>query len=443
METFVGCVYADQPNDPVYRLSEEDLQKMTPELVGLPLRVEHGTRNAGRVVEAWRDGGRVLVRAQLNDDASGWGLNKLIRTGDVAELSLKHLEYPQKGAPPKKVPIEVSVVEAGARPNTRIEAPAAAHYITASAASRAAVMADAQASVPVPAAAAPSPVPAAPVVEISLPVDAAAAAPQPTVAAAAAAVAGEKRARDEQGRFLPDEERRQKLRSDAEKMMAVAEAVLPHVRDPMLSQQFVASITDMLQNSVASESVLAKKQSEMADLIAAAGSTKSTQKQMAKEIVEGIVTLWRELTPGKKIEESDMQHMMEVYESNPRFAYLSQPMVVAASAVATMNARKDQERLAAQLEAAKAAMAQMTSQLGAYGGVSEAPPVPQWSAPAPPQPPIAAAQVVAVAASAREEAVPQQQQSAHFALPPFLASLKPYDGMPGRVFASDIHAPKI
>ena len=103
-------------------------------------------------------------------------------------------------------------------------------------------------------------------------------------------------------------------------MMSIAESVLPYVKDANLSQQFVSSVTDMLQNSVASETVLAKKQAALQELMTQAGSTKDTQKMMAKEIVEGIVTLWKELTPGKTVSDEDLDHMRQVGERRSPWA---------------------------------------------------------------------------------------------------------------------------
>ena len=88
--------------------------------------MEHNDLNVGVVTESWIEGERVMVRCRLDDTPRGWGLSKLVKIGDVAELSLKHALYSDG----KLVPIEVSVVGKGARPETVI-VPETVEYITA------------------------------------------------------------------------------------------------------------------------------------------------------------------------------------------------------------------------------------------------------------------------------------------------------------------------
>ena len=51
--TFHGCIYSTRPDDPHFQLSDEDLRSLQPQLVGLPVRVEHSTRDVGRITESW------------------------------------------------------------------------------------------------------------------------------------------------------------------------------------------------------------------------------------------------------------------------------------------------------------------------------------------------------------------------------------------------------
>lgn len=45
--SYTGTVYAQTPDDPLYVLSLDELTTMCPQLVGLPVRVEHQVRGAG------------------------------------------------------------------------------------------------------------------------------------------------------------------------------------------------------------------------------------------------------------------------------------------------------------------------------------------------------------------------------------------------------------
>ena len=51
--SFHGCIYASRPDDPHFQLTDEDLRALQPQMVGLPVRVEHSTRDVGRITESW------------------------------------------------------------------------------------------------------------------------------------------------------------------------------------------------------------------------------------------------------------------------------------------------------------------------------------------------------------------------------------------------------
>ena len=369
------------------------------------MRVEHNDRDAGTVTRSWIDDqGRAMVGWRLADEVPGWSLSQLIKKGAVTELSLKHVEFPDGSMQP----VEVSIVLKGARPNCSIVAASARsidhvrqlvrrlkapEYIAASGA------------------------------RVEGGMEAAAAAP-PAPEQAPAAEAHAHVEVDE------DDERRKRMRMSAEAVMKATEAVLPLVQDAAVSHQLVASITEVLQQQLASEEAVGKKNAEMNALKETAGNAKVTQKAMAKEIVDGMSTLLAELFPERKYDEDDKNHMMQVYETNPRFAYLSQPMVVAASAMREKLAKVGADDMATKLGVAQNKMSEMAKQLAAFGSMttvaaSAAPVAPVAAAPVWP-----AAPAVMVAASAREET--------KLSLPAALANMAAYSGKIGTMSRNDL-----
>ena len=68
---FEGCIYGEQPLNPKYRLSAEQLSSL--QLVGLPVCVEHEAEAVGRVINARvTPDGRAYVKWELADHPSGW-----------------------------------------------------------------------------------------------------------------------------------------------------------------------------------------------------------------------------------------------------------------------------------------------------------------------------------------------------------------------------------
>ena len=410
----------------------------------------------------------------MADDVRGWGLAKLIDTGAVSQLSLKHEVYPDG----RKRAIEVSVVETGARPNTDIASRGStrnsgpAQYITAS--SRAgedrpagmdpAQLAEATAYVmsviqqqqqPPAAAKQPEAQAPPPPAQQEAPPQAAAPVPAPAAAPVAAAPAAAeaappaapaqgayslKRPRDTTGRFVMTEEheaRLKKQQTDAARMIKAAEAAAQRM-DPADAQQLIGSITDVLANQMASEKVINITQQDLSDMLAKVNDQQSTHRGLAKEIVEGIVTLWGELTPERTVTASDKAFMQEVYENNPRFALLSQPMVVAASSLGARRAQSKATDLELQLNAARTLVQQMGSQLNAYGnlaggGAVPPAPAPQW-APAPTAVVAASAHAVQHEPAPPAAAPPVQA----FQMPAALAGMSAYNGTIGTMSKADI-----
>ena len=472
--------------------------------VGLPVMIEHSTRPVG-VVRSFSidDAGRAKVSWDLNDSVRGWALSKLIDTGRMSELSLKHEVYEGEGCDRTLRAVEVSVVDRGARPNSIILPNGATEYKCV-AGSKTTMDPPAQqqqyAQPPAPAAPQYAQPPAQQYVQPPVPQYAQPPAPQyaqqtgptqppvqysqPPVPQYAAPVvqqqappvqqqqqqappaqqqqqqpaeqehAGSKRPRDESGRFAPqnDGQRRQKLQTDAESMMKIAEQLLPQIQDQALSTKFAATVADIINNQLEGEGLLATKQQEISDLMATVGDAKTMSRSAAKEIVESLVTLIGELIPGSKqtMSDDDKNFMEDVFTKNPRLTQGLRPITVCASAAQALAARAHEKVAQTALVAARSAMDRMSTQLRAMGDPSYAAPAPApvwqqpqaaaptWQQQAPPQPAAPmwqAPPVQVVAASARDDGPPQQQQ---FVMPPVLAGLAKYDGTPGRVFHGDL-----
>ena len=327
--SFQGCIYADTPKDPHYQLSGAELRALQPHIVGLPVRVEHGAKNIGKVTAAWMDeAGHAHVRWDMEDGVRGWGLSKLIDDGSVTELSLKHAAYPDG----RLRPIEVSVCERGARPGTRIVPRANdggngdAEYITASskeakpalpamdpnqlAAATAYVLsalqtqqttgqAQAAFGAAMQNAGSAPPVAAPPQeqaqqaqqaqqVQQTQQTQQAPQAPQvqqaPPQAQEEHAAVGAKRQRDESGRFSASEEnetRRKKAQSDADRLMKVVESALPNM-DPEQAKQLVATMTEVLSNQVSSDRLISVTQEHLAEALSKVTDQKNTHRDLAK-----------------------------------------------------------------------------------------------------------------------------------------------------------------
>lgn len=119
--TFRGCVYAN-PARTAEEAGPRDLtidEIMNMRLEGLPVRVEHGSRaSVGRVRASAtdRDTGYTTVDLEFDDSVEGHVAAALVEKGSIRELSLCHDVY----ADNSKIPVEVSLVQEGARSNTVI-----------------------------------------------------------------------------------------------------------------------------------------------------------------------------------------------------------------------------------------------------------------------------------------------------------------------------------
>lgn len=114
---YCGIVYGPEPESSFYKLTTDDIEKIRPKLVGIPVRVEHlnntlvGYITKSNVLED----GRLMVSYKLNADAAGYTADQLIADGHMTELSMTHIDDGYQ-----KTPTEVSIVFKGARPDTKI-----------------------------------------------------------------------------------------------------------------------------------------------------------------------------------------------------------------------------------------------------------------------------------------------------------------------------------
>lgn len=125
---FYGCVYANpkaslsecertKHGAPV-DLTRVHLQRIEPLMRGLPVRVEHGQANIGEVVSAQLDeDGAMYVAFRFHNTLGGIAAKEYVLGGATPELSLRHDYYT---ASDEIAPIEVSIVQRGARPDTKI-----------------------------------------------------------------------------------------------------------------------------------------------------------------------------------------------------------------------------------------------------------------------------------------------------------------------------------
>ena len=152
-----------------------------------------------------------------------------------------------------------------------------------------------------------------------------------------------------------------------------------------------------------------------------------------------MVGLWKELTPERTVSASDKAYMVDLYESNPRFAILNQPMIVAASNLARRRVETKATDLELELVKARSLVGLMGSRLDAFSNLSGAPvaqqqimgaPPPRWEHADPAPPP-----AMTVAASAHQT-VPAAAGS--FRMPDILQDISKYNGSVGAMSLQDI-----
>lgn len=112
--------YGDEHYGGVY-LTDADIREITPNMVGVPVKVEHRGLDVGSVVSAWMHEGRMDVLMELDGKHIEGAMGKeFVSRGICPELSLGYNVTMSKSpsgflkATNKKV-IELSIVRQGAR----------------------------------------------------------------------------------------------------------------------------------------------------------------------------------------------------------------------------------------------------------------------------------------------------------------------------------------
>lgn len=130
--SFFGCAYA-HPKEQIHEverldngapwdLTRSQLLGVTRLLRGKPVVVEHHGTVVGYIEDATQDAtdGSMYVKFQLHDDVKGQTARELIACGTARELSLRH-DYIH--AMDAIVPVEISLVQKGAREGTQLLSP--------------------------------------------------------------------------------------------------------------------------------------------------------------------------------------------------------------------------------------------------------------------------------------------------------------------------------
>jgi hypothetical protein len=421
--------YGDPPRDSHYVLTRQQFDTLRARLVGLPIRIEHANTTVGRVVAAGIVENREEVEWELEDNAAGWAAAKLTDLNAIRELSLKHAVF----ADGRLDPIEVSLCERGARPGTVIvkasEASAAeageqykAHGTAINkeqSAATSAMASPADTVAVVPPAGTPAPaqqavqqqqaaVEAAPVTTNAVAMDAA-----PTPAAAESAEqgnAGIKRKRlDDPMEFLKSISGKI---TDAEALQSIAELIGEAVEDKIANQHEVEQLRQ-------AKALLEKAQD----------ASKESAKTIVSDVVSVLSDLYSRFAPNVKLTEEQKSEFSSLMEQNPNALNYVRPLVVAASAMAAVQATTTtvQVHSNAALDQAIAKIGALQNQLGtakrmnAPVAATTAAPAPQWTHVAQQVAPmVAAAPMVEVAASGNG--------LSRIQLPAILQGLPNYDG---------------
>jgi hypothetical protein len=107
-------------------LTSQDIDKITPEMMNIPVKVEHSGSNVGRVVSSWKHNGRMELLLDIDESMiQGAFVRQFVENGICKDLSLGYNVQMSKNANGKVVAgnkkvIEVSIVKKGARDNCHI-----------------------------------------------------------------------------------------------------------------------------------------------------------------------------------------------------------------------------------------------------------------------------------------------------------------------------------
>ena len=419
-DTYEGCVYGTNPDDPHYKLSTDDLESIRSQMMGLPIRVEHETNTIGSVIASAIDSsGRLNIKYTLSDDVAGWAAAQLINQGDLPELSLNHTEYGDG----RKVPKEVSLVVKGARPDTKIfrnetnEAFCGAEYkkkvtptVQQTIAASAGTLRPTEITPEMSHANASEPIKDTTMTSLAS-TEAA-----PVVAEAVAPPAAEAMVTD----FTSDQPNAKKARTEEPTDAPVTDAEPDHAEilqeltsklDPASAEKLYASYGHLMQQVIEGRTNMTNLQKENQLMETASERQKEMSKHTAQDVTRVLNDLYKTYgAPGAQITPEDQSAVEKSMMENPSFMSALQPLVVAASAINKRHHEIDQRETSQELLKKQAEISVLQRQMhlqGQMGGHVAAAdlwkPVPENARD---QPIAAAAPMVEVAASVKTAPAP-------------------------------------
>jgi len=355
-----GVVYdcAHPPKDRKFLLTLAELQSLTEQLAGVPVRIEHEPgRDVGRVTSARLEAGRLVVDWLLDDTPAGWTSARIIEKGIAPELSLQHAVYSDGTVKP----LEVSIVQAGARKGCAI---ATGEYLPASGTGY--IMASAA-----PATDAPMPPPEA--------ADPPASAPAPPASDEPPA----KRAKNFETPMDFVNDIKDKV-GDADTLQTILDYIAENMDSHVRTQQ---------ENAALRQAKELLEQSQKAHV--------ESSKTVVRDIVDCLSSIYQNFGSAS-MEAPHKEKLTSLLSDNVEAREALRPLLVAASAMGHLKAAVAGANANAAFEAASKKIADLSQKLIAARGMTShnapAPVAPQWTA-APAAAP-APTPVVAVAASA-------------------------------------------
>jgi hypothetical protein len=107
-------------------LTPDDIDNITPNMINIPVRVEHTGSDVGKVISSWKHNGRMELLLDIDESIlQGAFVREFVENGICKDLSLGYNVQMSKNATGKliagnKKVIEVSIVKKGARDDCHI-----------------------------------------------------------------------------------------------------------------------------------------------------------------------------------------------------------------------------------------------------------------------------------------------------------------------------------
>lgn len=117
--------YGNEDYNGIY-LTSDDIDKITPTMKGVDVKIEHRGQSVGKVISAWKHNGRMDLLLELNSDTLGGVFGQaFVKNGMCQDLSLGYNVQMSRGVDGKlcasnKRVVEVSLVKTGAREDCHI-----------------------------------------------------------------------------------------------------------------------------------------------------------------------------------------------------------------------------------------------------------------------------------------------------------------------------------